>query len=204
MQKSRDSQALRPSKDPGMAFALELYVMRWLTMAALLTSMSCLVTEKAQVERQGNLPPSVLAVSPPFDAIVQVDLADSELGSEVSFEVEVRDPNLSQELKLQAYLNYEGTPSTSLIELDSNVLMPATDEEGAFTLMRTYRLNVPVARLTAPNCHKVELLVSAQFQRGPTEFRFPEEEGDLAHAVWWLRVVDNDAPGEPIELSECK
>ena len=163
--------------------------------------MGCLVTDKIEVEQEQNLPPSsVFRSNDPdrpsparihtFD-ITGTSARDGGVGAaELTFEVEVRDPNLEQGLVAQI-LTDTGTANIDRI-----------GSTGALTRAFQFRLNA--ADLSpdgdpsrAIGCHRVELWVSSSFLGN----RVPADENDVAAMFWWIRAV-GATPGE-IDLSSC-
>ncbi|MEM9068809.1 MAG: hypothetical protein AAGE52_09900 [Myxococcota bacterium] len=168
---------------------------------ALVTCMGCLVTDNAQQQAGENFPPSIVSGPEAADQgvalnqIIRVDL-DTFEGSELQIPVTIRDPNFSQELEYEVFLDFNeasDSPVQFLVSEPNSVVPPVG------TLARSLVVRVPVARLTT-GCHQVELRVSSEFRNAP-DFRFAVEPEDFAEAIWWVSVEDED--NRSVELSEC-
>lgn len=169
-------------------------------------SMGCIVTEEIDFPVEPDCPPSI--VSRPGAApigLVSVDRlvasSDGGVGGMATFEVDVRDCNVEEELQYEVWLDYRvfggvitGTP-----------LHITSDEEGPRTLrpsgssVRELLFPVdPTIFDTRPGaeCHKVELFVTGGFQT----IRVPRKAGDLDVATWY--VVEGD-PREVTSL-DCE
>lgn len=169
----------------------------------------CLVTESAQIPDEDNLPPSIVSgdsartMGRALDQIIEVDLAEFDEGSELTIPVIVRDPNLTQTLQYNAYVDFEGNPGGTLIR--EGTIMPSGEADcGApLCLERLFNLNVPITELApAGFCHKIELLVSSQFSGGAS-FRQGLDPVDIAQAVWWVRTTDSRDSTFIVEMSTC-
>ncbi|MDH5492232.1 MAG: hypothetical protein OEY14_09785 [Myxococcales bacterium] len=164
--------------------------------------MSCLVIDTIEPPLEENFPPSIAndpsawdAIPPtPLDSIIKVDLSELERQaiSELKLYVQVRDPNLHQDLNFQLFLDYP----EALEWIADGPPIAATGE-----LTRHVELTVDLTRLSPPGrCHKLELLVSAAFD-SRSRIREPLEPGDLAQAVWWVEVTDDTNP--TVDISTC-
>lgn len=172
-----------------------------------LVLMSCLVTDNAQIPEEDNLPPSIVSgdsartMGRALDQIIEVNLDEFDEGSELTIPVIVRDPNLSQTLRYNAYVDFEGNPAGTLIS--EGTIMPSGEVDcGApLCLERLFNLNVPITELApAGECHKIELLVSSQFNGGAA-FRQGLDPVDIAHAVWWVRSTNSMF--STVQMSSC-
>ncbi len=168
------------------------------TMLVSIAAMGCLVTDKVSVPEENNFPPSI--ISPPearaqnvaLDQIVQVHLPD-ETGTELNLPVLVRDPNMNQTLERQVWIDFSGSNLDALLPEDDRRVLPTG------TLERSMTIRIPLVRLT-PGCHKVELRVTSNFDGG-ANFREPVEDGDIAQAVWFIRVTDETV--QTVEMGNC-
>ena len=150
-----------------------------------LSLMGCLVTENVSFPDETNVPPSVVSATSavnPLDKIVRYDLdstgpSDGGGGTqEARFEVQVRDPNLSQSLQAKVFVN-----DRSLLDRE----IPPMGTQ----LARPFEFTVPGSSFSpAGNCYRVELLVSGGFRFGS---RVPIDPVDIAQAVWWVRSIDS-------------
>lgn len=150
-----------------------------------LTQMACLVTESVPFPDEANVPPSIVSSAGavnPLDEIVRFDLdstgpTDGGGGTQESrFQVQVRDPNVSQSLQAKVFVN-----SASLLDRE----IPPMGSQ----LARPFEFTVPASSFSpAGNCYKVELLVSGGFRFGS---RVPIDPADIAQAVWWVRSIDS-------------
>ncbi|MCB9603119.1 MAG: hypothetical protein H6721_31285 [Sandaracinus sp.] len=174
--------------------------MRAAFLTAACLAMGCLVTDKVELPEERNFPPSVVTMAaedaPTIDRIVTFDLADGL--PQLELPVVVRDPNVDQSLEYQLWVDFEGNVSALVSDRDARIAPTGT-------LERSTTLRVPATRLTpAPSCHRIELLVTGEFDGG-TRFRDPVEDGDISQTVWWVRVIDSigNPGGNAIDLSSC-
>lgn len=182
---------------------------RWI-FALLFTG--CLVTKKIDFEEEVNVPPSITSargaasLGTALGQVVRINFGlngADPLGS-TDFPVIVRDPNVKQTLQWQVFLNFSlaaltpndpGSFEGSLI--DNNVLPPSNDN----AIDRELTFRVPHTRFRETGaCYKVELLVSSDF-KDVFPNREPVQDGDLASAVWWVGVTDDNA--QVVDLSRC-
>ena len=132
----------------------------------------CVVSNTIDFVPEENAPPSIQAVPGAVPELNEIIVAEAGMQS-ISFEVDIVDPNLDQELFWIATING--------IEFQSQGVI---DPNGALTR----RLEFTVTFTRTPNsCFAVELLVSSDFN-GFT----PQEPGDLGTAVWWVLIPDDD------------
>lgn len=184
-----------PPKTPRGTWVAHQMVVRGLAAVCVL-SMGCIVTEEIDFPDEPDCPPSIVAPpgTPPI-GIVSVDrlvsTEDGGAGGMATFEVDIRDCNVEQDLQYEMWLDYRvfggvisGTP-----------LHETSEETGPRTLKpsgsASRELLFPVDPSVfdteaAAECHKVELFVSGDFQT----IRVPEQAGDLDIATWY--VVDGD------------
>jgi hypothetical protein len=186
--KRRDHRELVLLAARGMRVAVILFrVVSALSLLVL--GMGCIVTDSVDFPVEENHPPSVVTVpgrsTPPLDRIVKVNLdavAESETGAEIPFRVVVTDPNVSQDLAYNTFINFQpeiGRPGPR----GGNVVPAAGSEERELTF------DIPVSELQpAGQCYRLELLVSSDFTE-QFPFRTPVLEKDLAVAVWFIEVT---------------
>ncbi len=119
----------------------------------------------------------------------------------LAFDVEVRDPDVDQELQYLVWVDYQR--GITLFPVGNGFITPvprgASDRR-----RRLQRIQVPVRNeaLSRPGCHRVELLVSERFRNEdgvPT--REPLVPGDLATATWW--VATQATEGDPVDMTGC-
>ena len=187
----------------GTRFARTFYTFEFVVMFALNTS--CLVTENGQVPAEENLPPSIISapqarsLGVALDQIVDINLSEFE-GSELQIPVIIRDPNVDQTLEYQLYVDYQGNIDALVRSGDIEPLVSA-EENGKFAFERPRTFSVEVVELGQPGrCHRIELLVTSEFDRG-VSFREPVLPGDIAHAVWWVRLTDET--NLTVEMDTC-
>ncbi len=181
----------------GTSVALRWALRASLFTAALLTLPSCLVPFSTQVDPPDNFPPSIAdPLAPPTDYrpigshidLSAIEPGDAGVSTDLFFEVAVRDPDITQTLQWQVWVNYtSGSPRAARGELPPD---PVTDSD-----RRTRRLTFSVSRATLIACNRIELQVSTGYSF--LDQREPETEGDLAMATWWV-VADRNVP-----ISSC-
>jgi hypothetical protein len=191
----------QPTKGTQLAQRLVVRAASAASAMTCLAMMGCLVTDTIELPEERNFPPSVLTISDPgepsVDRIVTFDLADAE--PELVLPLVVRDPNVDQVLEYQLWLDFEGNNLSALVS-EPDARISATG-----TLERSTMMRIPAARLApAPSCHRVELLVTGEFDGG-VRLRDPVEPGDISQTVWWIRVIDSvgNPGGNAIDLSSC-
>ena len=153
----------------------------WTCALALLGCLTggCLVTEDVTYEPEPNLPPSIRSLPDaryPLERVIVLDL-DALDGTqmELPLEVEVRDPNVDQELQAKVFVD-------TLQAASARALVPP-DPEGAVArpLVVTLPLQGPLLDV---GCHRIQLRVTHRFKFQPPDQ--PEEPGDMATATWWV------------------
>jgi hypothetical protein len=183
---------LLPARPPGTHLAAHLLVLTFIA-----SSTACLVTDRIDFPAEINVPASVVSAPGakyPLDrvGIVFADETQGDDGEprELAFEVIVRDPNRDQNLQAQVYVDLQ-------VARISNIPPSGTIE-------RSWQFIVPLAPLLGPpsatqgTCHKIELLVSADFQG---QQRVPADSQDLAVAVWWVGIIRQSQ--QVVDLSTC-
>lgn len=159
--------------------------------------MGCLVTDDIDFPEEPDCPPSVHVPSTAehqLGAVVPVELdgtggGDAGVGGAPTFEVQVRDCNVSEELEWVVRLNGVG--------IDGSRLLPTP----AASMVRDFQLTVPrqeIQRLPSQGCYRLELRFSGDFN-GVGE---PEEPDDIGTAVWWLERPAGVGE-QPVAASEC-
>ncbi|MFW2390655.1 MAG: hypothetical protein ACN4G0_20140 [Polyangiales bacterium] len=159
----------------------------------LVSSGGCITTTPIEFEAAQNYPPSVVSEPTaefPLNRIGRLDLDVPVDAPEMPLEVIVRDPNLDQTLVYRMFLDSPPAPD---IPFTADEITPSGFVE------RPTVLFVPYDRLTAGECHRIELVVTGQFANFVT--RRPEEEGDFDDATWWVEVVDAD---NPVITEDCR
>lgn len=161
--------------------------------------MGCLVTDKIELPPETNFPPSIASPSDAnelgvgLDQIIRVNIDDPEAGSELVIPVIIRDANIQDDLSFQFLLD-ERDIDASIPQTIGSTITPSMEVE------RDLTLRVPIDRFTI-GCHKLFFRVSTEFGRS-TDALNPALEGDLAEAVWWVRVVDE--ANLPVTLGSCR
>ncbi len=174
-------------------------------------AVGCLVTEKNEFPAEEAFPPSIVSApsarleGTALDQIIEVNLDDPDAGDiqnrEIVLPVIIRDANLSQVLQFEIIV--DGNPDSDQLPIRQSGTAdgdePPIEPTGSFERPREFRL--PVQELgAAGRCHKIELLVSGGFGSG-ARFREPVVAGDLAQAVWWVRVTDQSFT--TVDMSTC-
>ncbi len=188
----RDQQ--RGRRRPEHGTALACLSGRWLAPLLLcVTASACLVTEDVDYSPEPNWPPSIESqpgAQHPLRELVVVDLDALPDGglSELPLEVEIRDPNVDDELQAKVFVDEEQNATV-------RAPVPPSGEP-----VRRLTVAVPLqGPLLVLGCHRVELRVTRRFRFVPPQE--PEEPGDLGTAVWW--VVTRDDTQRSIDPSSC-
>lgn len=168
-------------------FAGMLFFASCAAVAALASSGGCIAASTVEFEAAENYPPSVVSEPTaefPLNRIGQLNLDDPVDSPELPLEVIVRDANLDQTLDYRMFLDSPPAPE-----------IPFTDGEipPSGFIERPAVFFVPYDRLTAGECHRIELVVVGEFDSF-VEPRRPAEEGDFDDATWWVEVIDADNP----------
>lgn len=143
----------------------------------------------------------------PLDEVIrlQADLiaggGDAGPINTLALDVEVRDPDVDQELQYLVWVDYQR--GITLFPV-GNGFIPATPRGASDRRRRVQRIQVPVRNeaLGRPGCHRIELLVSERFRNEdgiPT--REPLVSGDLAAATWW--VATRATEGDAVDMTGC-
>lgn len=158
-----------------------------------------------------NFPPSIEVPAGggyPLDEIIR--LRADELGgggdagsiTTLFIEVEVRDPDVDQDLQYKVFVDYQrGVAGQGPI---IGELLPPRSSMDPDRRSRPVTLPVPVGAVREPGCHRIELLVSERFQSPSAEAtgREPLAEGDLGTAVWW--VATQATEGDAVDMTGCR
>ncbi len=183
---------LRETSRPGSALASFLGVsLRCAALGLALSQMACVVTDPIAFPDEANVPPSIVSralAANPLDKIVRFDVDQSgsspdggaPVPNEKTFEVYVRDPNLTQRLQAKIFVDGLGTSLDREVPPSAQLARPFE-----FTVAGSF---LPLTAEGSGACHKVELLVSGEFRFGSRE---PLVDDDLAQAVWWVRSIDS-------------
>lgn len=169
-----------------MQLALK-YAVRALLALPLLMTAGCLVTEGIEFPEEENLPPAVVDTTPAQTKIVRLETTDLD----PEFSVTIRDANVEQTLRYVVYVDRNvDIPQTSAI--GGEIPPTATGD-----LERTFTFAIQRALLpNIPSCHRIDLLVSAEFT-----FPFtgtPLTPNDIDTATWWINVRSESA-GENLD-----
>lgn len=164
----------------------------------------CLVVDQIEFSAEENVPASIVSASEAFEIgtslgeIVFVNLDDPEgraaQGGELRFPVLVRDANLTQTLQWRVYLDFQDALPTNPVAFDE------LEPQSNLAFERPLSFSLSLESLNSVGCHKVELLVSAEFVPS-NPGRTPVEEGDLAVGVWWLDT--RDQAGAIVDFRTC-
>lgn len=168
----------------------------------------CLVTDERTFPEEVSCPPSLVTPSGanhPLNQIVDIVLDEMPVGDDAgvptsattTFDLQVRDCNENQELRWQAFLDFNPNFSSqrSLPFADGRLIANGSET-------RTLQVTLDHAQVAenAPACHKVEVLVSGRFDFG-TRTREPLEPGDLGVAVFWLGV--KNTASDVVNMEAC-
>lgn len=167
------------------------------------------VTQDLQFVPPPNFPPSVevpVGGARPFAEIVRLR-ADRIAGgpdagpiASVRIDVEVRDPDVDQELQYKVYVDYQRGVTDDPVIAE---FLPPRPSGAADRRRRPLSFDVPIRSLREPGCHRIELLVSQRFQprTSDTTGREPLVTGDLGTATWW--VATQASEGDPVDMTGC-
>lgn len=188
--------------------ATALRVPSSLVLAAAAVSGAGCITQEIQFQAPDNWPPSVAnaaGTSYPLEEIVRLR-ADQLTGGDggsitgLRFDVEVRDPDVDQQLFYKVFVDYQEGVGAGPILTDLVPPEPLTTEDRG---RRALSFTVPIASVRAAACHRIELLVSSRFERAgsDTAGRDPVEDGDLGTATWWVATQATEA--ERVDMATC-
>lgn len=171
-----------------------------------LTLPGCLITQPVQFEPPSGSPPAITGAttheSHPLDEIilVQVDqlMAGDGGGSGLTpIVVEVRDPDVDQELAYKVYVDYN--PSDPRPANPSGFIPTIGRIAGVDRTRRRLEFAVPTGTgLGTVGCHRIELRVSGGFRPDTPD---PVRDGDIATAVWW--VATQPVGGGTVDMGSC-
>jgi hypothetical protein len=150
--------------------------------------MGCLVTEEAQFQQVDNFPPSIESRSGehPLTEVIEIDLEKEQPSQSIVFDVQIRDPNVTQTLFLKAFKNNDFTGEIARAEIPPDDPALVSEMEAR---VRDVQINVPRGPFQVTGCHRLELRVSSNFEfEAPAE---PAQAGDLGTAVWWIFTKDS-------------
>jgi hypothetical protein len=151
------------------------------------------ITQQVRYEPPADFPPSIESqptAAHRLNEVVRyediVSEMDAGMVTALPLEIEIRDPNVDQELRRRLYVDF--VPGDFFLES----IVPPNGE-----LARNVTVEVPLGQLQDPGCHRVEIFVSEQF----ASTREPVEEGNLATATWW--VATPAMPGSTVDMLTC-
>lgn len=160
----------------------------------------CLVTEDLLFEGQEDVPPAFVFKPRSIPAIgatllVDTDQLESEGRTELTFELQVRDDNVLQDLETQIRLR---TNEVVIKDVEPGVIRASGNA------IRDVKFRFLAAELRDGQCHQLEFAVSGNFLEFEEEriFAFPEVEDDLAIATWWLWETNADTT-PPVDFDTC-
>lgn len=157
--------------------------------------MGCLVTNVIELPEQPNYPPAIVAISPPLNRIIDINLADDPRPTQLSLEVAVRDVNVRQDLEYLVFVNFNSGVG-GRANKSGTIEASSTADETNFERLKKF--DIDVSDLGEPGtCKKIEILVSGKFDG--LEFRRPEIPGDIDSAVWWVDVRDGNSSMTSLE-----
>ena len=200
-----DSEVVRLGHPAGLrGTCVAPFCFALLTMSAL-TLPGCLITQPVQFEAPSGSPPSITGgtthESHPLDEIILLRVGDPVVGdagavsTATPIVVEVRDPDVDQELAYKVYVDYNASDPRPPNRSD---FLPALARSPGVDRTRR-RLEFPLPTgLTTVGCHRIELVVSSGFR---PDTREPLREGDLATAVWW--VATEPMGGGLVDMVSC-
>jgi hypothetical protein len=173
------------------------------------TPLAGCITQDLQFVAPESWPPAVevpTGGARPLDQVVRLraDLlsggGDAGPLTSLRFDVEVRDPDLDQELAYKVYVDYQRGVNEGAILAD---FLPPLGVTASNRGRRPFSFSVPTAALREPGCHRVELLVSERFRPASADDtgREPVVAGDLGTATWW--VATQATEGESVDMTGC-
>ncbi|MEM9730260.1 MAG: hypothetical protein AAF997_16895 [Myxococcota bacterium] len=156
-----------------------------------LAGSGCVATDTIEFDPTENFPPSIISQPEalfPLDEIGAVNLDDPPpaQGAEVLLQTTIRDPNIEETLEFRLFV-------------DDVAILVGDDIEPSGFVERDRDFAVPFGSLTPGDCHKVDLVVTSEFE-SVIDLREPLIPGDFDQAVWWIRVTNTEFP----EASECQ
>jgi hypothetical protein len=163
--------------------------------------MGCLVTEKIDFdpEQEENFAPTLHDIpgsATPIGELIEVNRGDQTENEirEFSFELQIRDENVTQILKTR----YEAR--TIETDEDPVVINPENYDDVGISgeAIRPFTLTIPLFQLTPGFCYRVELLVSGGFENRPGYWDIPDIEGDIARAKWLMAL--RSSPEQEVDL----
>ncbi len=172
-----------------------------------LTLPGCLITQPVQFEPPAGSPPSITGAttheSHPLDEIILIqhgDLtpADDGGGTVITpIVVEVRDPDVDQELAYKVYVDFNPTDPRPA---NPSGFLPAIGRSpGVDRTRRRLQFDLPNSTgLDTEGCHRLELRVSGGFRPDRPD---PVRDGDVAIAVWW--VATQPSGGGVVDMALC-
>ncbi len=165
-----------------------------------LTLGACLVTDRLDPPVLPNAPPVIFDVTEPANtepiSAEDITTVDATMPGSLDFEIEVQDLNVTQTLAVVALLDLPGD-NRSVAYVNENL----EPQGGAIARRETIRVDVSLLRPPpgSTSCRRLTVFASSGFER--IDIGQPIEPGDLARAVYWLRVVD--PPEQEVDLTEC-
>ncbi|MBX7191245.1 MAG: hypothetical protein K1X94_04280 [Sandaracinaceae bacterium] len=168
------------------------------------------ITQDLQFVPPTGFPPSIEVPSGgayPLDEVIRLRAdqigggGDAGAINTLVFDLEVRDPDVDEELQYLVYVDYQR--GVTLFPVGSG-FVPAVPQGTSDRRRRAQRIQVPVrdGALSRPGCHRVEILVSQRFRNEdgvPT--RDPLVEGDLGTATWWVSTQATE--GDSVDMTGC-
>lgn len=163
----------------------------------------CLVTDDIEFRAQEDAPPTFVFRPPSSPVAVgetlRLDTArlESEGTTNVTFNLQVRDENLLQDLETQVRLRTLVSPSFSEVLIKDAEVGPIV--LGSGRAVRDVEFSLLTTELRDGHCHQLQLAVSGGFLQ-LEDFRLfgvPRVDGDVAIATWWLWETSPDTPVNP-------
>ena len=177
------------------------------------TLLPACLTQNVQYDLPRNYPPAIESPDTalfPLDSVIR-NPTDLEIEGDggittltfIPLSVEVRDANLDDRLQYRIFVDYDPLTRPTIADLGD---IPPASQMAADRVRRSLTVNLPVALVSSPGCHRVEMRVSRGFEGQ----RSPAEPGDLATATWFVVTPTPPppdcmcAPASPtIDLTEC-
>lgn len=181
-----------PRRAPGAGQRAARGLLRglWL-LGAFAVGTGCLVTERPDYTEE-NVPANVRVVSPSTFTRVPPE-RDPLCTSEemwMRFEAQVHDANLEDVLSGRVLVN-----GVRIAQSSVNAIVPTGEEDRGVVPFCLSRGNLRRA------CNRVELLVSRQFDEGPTDYS-TRDPNDFAKVEWWVLGPASEYP--QVSADECE
>lgn len=215
------SRALEPDSDRvssailrrprrGIAIAVSRAAVTAAAWALPAIALSGCITQDLRFVPPTNFPPSIevpVGGAYPLDEVIQIRADQLGGGGDAGpintlvFDLEVRDPDVDQELQYLVYIDYQR--GITLFPNVTGFVQPAPASQ-TNRRARMQRLLIPVrdSLLREPGCHRIEVLMAERFRiEDGVPTRDPIVSGDLGTATWW--VATQATEGDAVDMTGC-